>query len=70
MISPYDVVAVIWVRPNMPTTISASPTGTIRPTGILSTRRPAIGMVSMAPSPCGATRRPACSVDSPRICWK
>ena len=64
------MVAVTWVRPNMPMMMPSRPNGTIRPTGILSTSRPAIGMVTMAPRPWGATRSPALSVDSPRICWK
>jgi hypothetical protein len=29
-----------------------------------------MGIVIIAPSPCGATSRPACNVDSPRISWK
>ena len=33
-------------------------------------REPAIGIVIIAPMPCGATSRPACSVDSPRTSWK
>lgn len=40
-----------WVRANMPPTIAASPNGTIRPTGSLSTREPAIGIVIIAPRP-------------------
>ena len=59
-----------WVSPKKPTTITTSPTGTMRPTGIRSLRLPAIGMVSIAPMPCGATSRPATRADSPRICWK
>ena len=62
--------SVTWVSPNMPTMITTSPTGTMRPTGILSLSVPAIGMVSIAPMPCGATSRPASRADSPRICWK
>jgi hypothetical protein len=67
--SQYDV-SVTWVRPNKPIAISAIANGTIRPTGILSASMPAIGIVSIAPMPCGATSRPACSVDSPRTCRK
>ncbi len=40
MITPYGVDAVTWVSPNMPMTIRVRPTGTIRPTGILSTSAP------------------------------
>ena len=59
-----------WVSPNKPMMITTSPNGTIRPTGIRSLRVPAIGMVSIAPMPCGATSRPAARADSPRTCWK
>ena len=48
---------VIWVSANMPPVISTRPKGTIRPTGILSVSAPAIGMVSIAPMPCGATQQ-------------
>ena len=66
----YDVSAVTWVRPKKPITMTTRPTGTIRPTGSRSLSVPAIGMVSIAPMPCGATSRPAVRADSPRICWK
>ena len=59
-----------WVSPNMPATMITSPTGTMRPTGSRSLSVPAIGMVSIAPMPCGATSKPAMRADSPRICWK
>ena len=54
----------------MPAAMKTRPKGTIRPTGNLSDRAPVIGMVSIAPMPCGATSRPALSTDSPRTCWK
>ena len=59
-----------WVKVKNPAAMSAIANGTVRPTGILSASMPAIGMVSIAPMPCGAISRPACSVDSPRTCRK
>ena len=46
------------------------PAITSLPGPILSVSTPAIGIVSIAPKPCGASSRPACSVDSPRTCRK
>ena len=52
------------------TAMSAIANGTVRPTGTLSARVPAIGIVSIAPMPCGAISRPAFRVDSPPTCRK
>ena len=54
----------------MPAVIVARPTGTMRPTGNLSASAPAMGMVTIAPMPCGATSRPASSAPSPRTVWR
>ena len=48
----YGVVAVSWVRANMPPMMATSPNGTIRPTGSLSVSAPAMGIVHIAPRPC------------------
>ena len=54
----------------MPTVSSTMPVSTTLPGPILSARKPAIGMVTIAPKPCGATSQPDASGVSPRTCWK
>ena len=54
----------------IPTVARTRPVSTTLPGPILSARNPAIGMVSIAPKPCGATSQPELSGDSPRTCWK
>ena len=68
--SQYEVCGSTWVNPKNPTTMSTSANGTVRPIGTRSASVPAIGMVIIAPMPCGAISRPAASVDSPRTCRK
>ena len=46
-----------------------TPKGTIRPAPRRSVRRPAIGIAVAAPSPCGASSRPASSALSWRASW-
>ena len=62
--------ASIWVSANIPPVMRSSPNGTIRPTGKRSTSAPAIGIVSIAPRPCGAMSQPAESGVSPWTCWR
>src|SRR5699024_777749 len=66
----YDVSYSTRVRPIMPIRMTSTPVGTIRPTGKRSTSAPANGIVTIAPSPCGAINRPASSGNSPRTTWK
>ena len=54
----------------MPTVITVTPTSTILPGPILSARMPAIGMVTIAPTPWGASSQPVKRVPSPRTWMK
>jgi hypothetical protein len=54
----------------MPPTITMMPSCAMRADPIRSTTSPAMGIISIAPKPCGASSRPADSAPSPRTCWK
>ena len=54
----------------IPMVTTEMPVSTIFPGPILSARKPAIGMVIIAPMPCGASSRPAPRALSPRTSWK
>ena len=62
----YEVSAPICVSSRNEVPMASRPNGTIRPMPVLSVRRPAIGMPSMAPRPCGASSRPMSIADSNR----
>ena len=62
----YDVSASNWVSARKERPTSVRPTGTIRPTPVLSLSRPAIGIEIIAPKPCGASSRPVSIALSPR----
>ena len=64
------MVADNWVKTLIPAAMNTIPTSTNLPGPNLSVSRPAIGMVIIAPMPCGANSSPVASVVSPRTCRK
>ena len=66
----YEVSVPSMMNAATPIAMRIRPPRTNLPGPILSVILPAIGMVSMAPMPCGASNRPAMRVDSPRTPMK
>ena len=62
----YDVVAVTCVSATNDAMMSSIPGSTILPTPMRSVSFPAMGIVIIAPMPCGAMSRPLASAVSPR----
>ena len=70
LVPTYDVSGPIWVSHNTAPMMASRPKGTILPGPVRSESTPATGMAIIAPRPCGASRSPLWSADSPRTVWK
>jgi hypothetical protein len=66
----YDVCGPTCVYAAVPASASSTPVGTTTRAPTLSVSRPAKGIASAAPSPCGISSSPVASGLSPRTVWK
>ena len=65
----YPVSGPIPVYTAMPARASPIPAGTTRPAPSRSVSAPATGIAHIAPNPCGTSKSPVASGDSPRTTW-